>query len=172
MKKKICNMLMLIALCLITTGCGVNDETQTKNSKESVQQEIVKFVNEDLSSVVVYKEAAVQTYNSYFLSDSVEQDSFLSELNAAAIPNIEEYIKQLEELDISSTEVMELRDLLLLEAKVQKEALELTSKAIEEGDAEKLKQVESLISQAGEYRTEYETKLKEFCDQYNIVIQK
>ena len=73
MKKRILALVLATAMIFSVVGCGKKKD-KDEATGASVQEEIVKLVNEDLPGIAADRDNAVSIYNEYF-KDSSSQDS-------------------------------------------------------------------------------------------------
>lgn len=161
--------LMTVAACGLV-GCG-KDKSKGQESKDvSVQQDIVEFVNEEVPAIRTYRDSAIATYNSYFEESNMDTDTFLQELTTSAMPDMQTFIDKLEDVDIDTAEVEELRGLYVSSAQKQYDAMELVTKAIQEENPDYLTQADLLIAEAENLLSQYESQLKLLCIDYDVEI--
>lgn len=169
MKKKIYVMFMLLAMLFTVAGCG-KENKENVSEEVSVQDDIVNFVNVELAGIMTYRDTAIESYNSYFMEESVNVSDFLTELEAAAIPNMESFVSELEKIQVETPEVQELKDMYLESANMQLEAMRMVVTAIKEENPDYLAEADILISGAGDIMIQYESKLKLLCIDYDVDI--
>lgn len=170
MKKRMYAVFMMLVMALCMTACGKDKEKDEATESVSVQDDIVEFVNVELAAVLTYRDTAIESYNSYFISEDMDTAAFLTELEVAAIPNMESFITELENIQVATSEVQELKDLCIESANKQLEAMKLVVTAIKEENPDYLAQADILISEAGELMTQYESALKLLCIDYDVDI--
>lgn len=173
MKKVIYGMLLTVAFASCFTGCGKKDDEATTQEKVAefspeVKEEIISFVNDGVAAKQEDRKAAIDIYNSYFTEDKVDLEAFKSKLNDEAIPKMQGYIDDISAIEAKSDDVKELKELFLLGAQKQHEAMVMVSSALDTENPEFLTQANSLISESESYITQYETKLRLLTIDYNI----
>ncbi len=169
MKKKIYVMFMMLVMLFTVVGCG-KEKKENVSEEVSVQDDIVNFVNVELAGIMTYRDTAIESYNSYFMEESVNVSDFLTELEVAAIPNMESFVSELEKIQVETPEVQELKDMYLESANMQLEAMRMVVTAIKEENPDYLAEADILISDAGDIMIQYESKLKLLCIDYDVDI--
>lgn len=169
MRKKIYVMFMMMTMLFAFSGCG-KDKDENVSEEVSVQDDIVNFVNVELAGIMTYRDTAIESYNSYFVEENVNVSEFLTELEVAAIPNMESFVSGLEKVQVDTPEVQELKDMYLESANMQLEAMKMVVTAIKEENPDYLAEADILISDAGEIMIQYESKLKLLCIDYDVDI--
>ncbi len=170
MKKLLCLTIITVAMMFSLVACGNDDKKTDTTETVSVQDDLVEFINVELAPILTYRDTAIESYNSYFKADSMDKEAFLSELKVAAIPNMEDFITNLEAIEVSTDEVAALKDLYLQSARKQLEAMNLVKDAILDENPDYLEQADALIREADSLLAQYETDLKALCNDYNIDI--
>ena len=96
MKKRILAVLLSAAMVFSVVGCGKKKDEDAADPDATVQEEIVKFVNEDLPSIASDRDSAVSIYNAYF-EDGADQDSeaWKTKLESEALVSYDTYLANL-----------------------------------------------------------------------------
>ncbi len=167
MKKKIYIVAMILALSATLCGCGKKEE---KEDTASVRDDVIEFVNQELPAIEADRNSAIAVYNSYFVSDDVDLDLFVSNMNSSAIPSMETYISNLTAIEVATDEVVILKNMCLQCAQKQHDAMKKVVLAIEEQNPDYLSEAEGLISEAETTMAEYQEELKAIAADNNITI--
>lgn len=171
MKKRFLLAILSLTFACSLCACGkkeAEEQPTTEATTEAVQDDIVSFVNDSLPAIESQRESAVGIYNSYFVDETPELETFLNALTNQAIPQMEDYIVALTAIDTKSTETSELKSLYIQSAQKQHDAMQMVATAIENENPEYLSQANDLIREADNYITQFETKLSQIATQYNI----
>lgn len=170
MKKKMIALFLSAAMILGVVGCGKKDE-EVVDESATVQEEIVKFVNEDLPALASDRDNAVNIYNQYF-EDGSDQDSetWRKKLEDEALVSYNTYIDNLNALEYNNAEVVNLRDIFVKSASSQRDAIEYVDEAIANLDSTKLGDAAQCISDSNTYLNMYQDELQRLCDKYGIEI--
>lgn len=175
MKKKIWAAVLTMAfLILPLSGCGSKSDTTTEGQNSdgaSVQEEVVKMVNEDLPSIAADRDKAVAAYNAYFESEPTASasDAWKNTLQNDALVSYDTYLANLGNITYQNQEVESLKDLYQQSAELQRDAIQDVVDALNSADSEKLESANVKIHNSMVYLKQYEDGLKSLCDQYGIV---
>lgn len=169
MKKKLYIFMTVIALGASLCACG-KKKSESGASNSELRDDIIEFVNEELPAVKSDRESAVATYNKYFDDSEVDLQAYLGELKDTAIPTYESYISSLEAIDVSTDEVKELKNLYILSAQKQLDAMKLVAEAIETQNADLLSEANASIEESKTALNDYNTKLRSLAQTNNIEI--
>ncbi len=169
MKKKIYIISMVLALSAALCGCGKKEKE--KKDTVSVKDDVVEFVNDELAPIETDRNNAIAIYNSYFATEDVDLEIFVTNMKDNAIPSMETYISNLTTIEVSTDEVTALKNICLQSAQKQYDAMKKVVLAIEEQNPEYLTEAETLITEAEASIYQYETQLKLLAEENDIVIQ-
>jgi len=169
MKKKIYIAAMILSLSAALCGCGKKDEK--KDDTVSVKDDVVEFVNEELTAIESDRTNAIAIYNSYFASEDIDLAVFVTNMNDSAIPSMETYISNLTAIEVDTDEVMALKNLCLQSAQKQHDAMKKVVLAVEEQNPEYLTEAETLITEAESSMIQYESELRLLAVDHGITIQ-
>ena len=172
MKKRILAVLLSAAMVFSVVGCGKKkDDDSAADPEATVQEEIVKFVNEDLPSINADRDSAVSVYNAYF-EDGADQDSeaWKTKLENEALASYDTYLENLNGFEYTNAEVSNLRDLYAKSAHSQRDAIQYVVDAITDLDSTKLDDASQSIKDSKTYLQMYEDELERLCDEYGITI--
>lgn len=172
MKNRLLLFLIFATFIISLAACKNKDANADKEGNSiSIQADVVEFVNDELAPILTYRNTAISSYNSYFQTNEMDTQAFLTELEAATIPNMEAFLEGLNNIEVATPEVCELKEIYILSATKQLEAMKLVALAIKEENPDYLTQADVLISEAGKYMTQYESALKTLCEEHNIDIE-
>lgn len=156
MKKKLYIFAITAVMVFSFAGCG----KKGKNEAVDVKADVIEFVNEELAAIDEKRSSAVDVYNSYFSDKKVNLDIFLSDMERVAIPNMEEYMKDLNAIETGTDEVENLKELYSLGAQFQLDAMNKVVLAIKEENPDYLTEASEMIKQSESYFGEYEAQLQ------------
>lgn len=165
MKEKIYLAVIILALACASFGCGNKD-----NADNVLQEDITTFVNESLPSISEERNNAISIYNSYFASEDTDVSQFLTDLQDNAIPDMEEYIYNLNAVETQTDEVAALKELYVQSVQAEYDAMKLVASAIEDENEEYLTQADELIDEASSLMSQYDSQLKSLAADNNISI--
>lgn len=169
MKKKTYIAALACVLVCALAGCGKKDNTEEKTA--DVKSDVIEFVNEELPAAKAEHDRAVATYNAYFAEGSEQDlDAFKASLQDSAIPTMESCIAAIQEIEVETEEVRELKTAYLESVQKEYEAMKMVVSAIEGQNADYLTQADSLISEAATRMQDYQTKLQAIADEQGIVV--
>lgn len=174
MKKKIYLTLLTVIMACSLFGCGKekgkDTTTTTEDPKALVREDIVEFVNKELSSIKGDRDNAINIYNSYFQTEGVDLDQFLAELDSKAIPGMNDYMAKLQAIDVSSNEVSNIKEIYVQSSQKQLDAMNMVASAIREQNPEYLSQADLLIKESKELLASFESELKVLAANYDITV--
>ena len=170
MKKRILALVLATAMIFSVVGCGKKKD-KDEATGASVQEEIVKLVNEDLPGIAADRDNAVSIYNDYFKdSSSQDSESWRTKLESEALTSYDTYLANLDALTYENSEVQNLKDLFAKSASSQRDAIQCVVDAINNLDSAKLGEASQCIDDSETYLKMYEDELKRLCETYNIEI--
>ena len=170
MKKRILALVLATAMIFSVVGCGKKKD-KDEATGASVQEEIVKLVNEDLPGIAADRDNAVSIYNDYFKdSSSQDSESWKTKLESEALTSYDTYLANLDALTYENSEVQNLKDLFAKSASSQRDAIQCVVDAINNLDSAKLGEASQCIDDSETYLKMYEDELKRLCETYNIEI--
>ncbi len=170
MKKRILALVLATAMIFSVVGCGKKKD-KDEATGASVQEEIVKLVNEDLPGIAADRDNAVSIYNEYFKdSSSQDSESWKTKLESEALTSYDTYLANLDALKYENAEVQNLKDLFAKSASSQRDAIQCVVDAINGLDSAKLGDASQCIDDSETYLKMYEDELKRLCENYNIEI--
>ncbi len=170
MKKRILALVLATAMIFSVVGCGKKKD-KDEATGASVQEEIVKLVNEDLPGIAADRDNAVSIYNDYFKdSSSQDSESWKTKLESEALTSYDTYLANLDALTYENAEVQNLKDLFAKSASSQRDAIQCVVDAINNLDSAKLGEASQCIDDSETYLKMYEDELKRLCETYNIEI--
>ena len=170
MKKRILALVLATAMIFSVVGCGKKKD-KDEATGASVQEEIVKLVNEDLPGIAADRDNAVSIYNEYFKdSSSQDSESWKTKLESEALTSYDTYLANLDALKYENAEVQNLKDLFAKSASSQRDAIQCVVDAINGLDSAKLGDASQCIADSETYLKMYEDELKRVCENYNIEI--
>ncbi len=175
MKKRIYLVGLILALSCAIFGCGKkksDDDSSETQIENAAKDDILEFVNVELPAIKSNHENAIAIYNEYFESgEDKDLEKYLTSLNGTAIPAMDIYMSDLAAIEVTSSEVTELKKLLTDEATKQKEAMQCVADAITNQDSDYLVKADEAIDLARESRVQYEDKLIEYANANGITIK-
>ena len=170
MKKRILAVLLSAAMVVSVVGCGKKkDDDSAADPEATVQEEIVKFVNEDLPSINADRDSAVSVYNAYF-EDGADQDSeaWKTKLETEALVSYDTYLDNLNALSYENAEVNNLKDLYVKSSEGQRDAIQHVVNAISEVNTDELDAAQQSITDSQTYLKMYQDELTRLCESYGI----
>lgn len=170
MKKKLYIFSMLLALACATFGCG-KEEKKDVTEEVSVKEDVVEFINDELTPIEAYRNSAIAVYNSYFATEDVDLNLFITNMKDSAIPSMETYISNLTNVEVATTEVTTLKNLCLQSAQKQHDAMLKIVLAVEEQNPDYLTEAETLITEAEESMAQFESNLRTIATDNGITIE-
>ena len=166
--KKIVALSMMFLLALAAFGCG-KKEDEVKDEGPSVQEEIVKMINDDLPSISTERDDAGSIYNEFFKEGAdIDSETWKDQLKNNALVSYDAYLDKLNALNYDNPEVQNLKDLFVKSSNSQRQAIQCVVDAIEGFDSGKLSEAQQAISDSKTYMSMYEDELKRLCASYNI----
>lgn len=156
MKKKIYMLAMIALMAVSVIGCGKSK----KDDSSKLKNDVLEFVNEELPAIEGDRSTAISIYNSYFETEKVDIKQFMEDMEANAIPSMQQYIDKLNAIETDTAEVEELKELYALAAQLQYDAMNKVVLAIKEENSDYLSEAQTMISQADTYYGEYKAKLQ------------
>ena len=170
MKKKVYMAVLTLAFAGLLTGCGKKTEENT-DTGVSIKDDVVEFVNVELPAAKTGHDNAIAIYNAYFAdTGSQDLDTFKTSLQDTAIPEMENYITTISNIDVATDEVKALKDSYLQSVQKECEAMKMVVSAIDGENADYLTQADSLIAEAATLRSDYQTKLQTIANEQGIVV--
>jgi hypothetical protein len=167
--KKICIATAGLSLVAGLVGCG-KKSVDDSDPYAAIRDEVVTFVNEDLAAISAERDEAVAVYNDYFTSDNKEPEAFLETLNNDAIPKMQSFVDELTNIETTTDEVTELKNLYLQGSQKQLDAMNKVAAAITEENTDYLTEADNDITESKSYFTQYESQLKLLAIDCNITI--
>lgn len=168
MKKKVYMAVLTLAFAGLLAGCGKKAEEDTG---VSVKDDVVEFVNVELSTAKADHDNAIAIYNAYFAeTGSQDLDTFKTSLQDTAIPEMENCITTISNIEVATDEVKALKDSYLQSVQKECEAMKMVVSAIDGENADYLTQADSLIAEAATLRSDYQTKLQTIANEQGIVV--
>ncbi len=167
MKKKIYLAVLAVALSCTAFGCGVK---KVEDPYVEIRQDLTEFVNEEIASIAPEREEAVSIYNSYFEKEEPNNEETLKALKETALPKMQSYLDKLNAIEVSTSEVEELKTLYVNAAQAQYEAMTLAVSALEEENPDYLTDAQTKIDEFKSYLTQYESKLKLLAADASITV--
>ena len=175
--KKKRNVLLVagvMAFSMFFTGCGKSKddagETTAKEQTASgndVQAEVVSFVGEKLPAISAERDKAIEIYNKA-VAENLKSDEMMLNLKDSAMPALQNYINELNAIEVTSSEAKELKDLTRQSVEKQYNAMNMVVTAIEDSNPEYLTQAQNLIEEAYETVDKYNDRLKTICSEQGI----
>ena len=170
MKKKLYIMALLVCILSMFTGCGKKKEEESSDPNAVLKDDIIEFVNNKLPAIEGDRDNAVAIYNSYFSTDNVNLEQFSSDLQGTAIPSMETYITNLNNIEVKTDEVKALKDLYLQSAQKQLDAMNKVAAAINEQNPDYLTEADTLIAESENLILQYQTQLRTLAMDAGITI--
>ena len=167
MKKKIYLAVLAVALSCTAFGCGVK---KVEDPYVEIRQDLTEFVNEEIASIAPEREEAVSIYNSYFEKEEPNNEETLKALKETALPKMQSYLDKLNAIEVSTSEVEELKTLYVNAAQAQYEAMTLAVSALEEENPDYLTDAQTKIDEFKSYLAQYESKLKLLAADASITV--
>lgn len=161
MKKYFKATLLLAIMMFCLTGCG----------KDKIKDDLYSFLSEELPAVQEKQVEAVNTYNEYFSAEDMDSAQLLTLLNDTILPEYEEYMTELNAIEVSTDEVKTIKEKYVESAQYQYDAMKTVKDAIENADSDKLTEANDLLEKAKTSLNEYNTQVVELAEAHNITIQ-
>ncbi|MBQ8914356.1 MAG: DUF3053 family protein [Lachnospiraceae bacterium] len=168
MKKIYITLITVCMICLLA-ACGKKEEDEKDNYAE-IKADVIEFVNEELPAIEGDRNTAISIYNSYFTTEDVKIEQFSSDLQNTAIPTMETYMNNLNNIEVSTDEVKALKDLYVQSSQKQLDAMNKVAASINEQNPDYLTEADSLIAESENLLLQYQTQLRTIALDAGITI--
>ncbi len=164
--KRFCALMLAFLMVFSLAGCKSDS---SKEVKDPVQEDLIKYVETDLPTIKGNEALAVERYNevSAGIADMKRKD-IASAFNDEIIPTYTAFVKDLEALSPATEEVKALQSTYLDGAKDQLEGMVELNDAITSNDSEAAKAANDLITQGKTKIEQHRTDIVTLANEHNI----
>ncbi|MCM3595403.1 hypothetical protein M4D55_06310 [Metabacillus idriensis] len=141
-------------------------------SEDSVQEELLTYVNEILPEVTVKETAAISAYDSVsgdnYTSDEVMYSVMVDEVS----PTYNSFIADLEEVQVESEKIKALHENYIKAANIQHSAFILIISGLEEQDRGKIIEANDKLATARKMIREFSDELETLAEENDVTLEK
>lgn len=173
MKKKIAAFLIMVMMLGVLGGCSKDTDAgyEEPGTNPETAKEIVRLVTEDIPGCSTKRDSAVEAYNDFFASEgSADINQWLATLTDAKT-EYEEYISELDSIEVHSADAQELKSLYEKSAKLQYDAMNDIVIALSEYDSSYFDTANEKMSESRNALRDYEDKVKEKAGAFGITLK-
>lgn len=158
--KKFLLLVMCMVLAVSFTGCVESEETK----------ELLSYVNEDLSDLEKCEAKVIDSYNSALEADDDAQAYEI--LSTETLDALEEWEKEIREVqdDLKDSKILEVHAIYSSYATKMRNAVVTMMDASETSDMAKVTEANSILDEANKTAAEFNTKLDELGEEYDVEI--
>ncbi|WP_409294299.1 hypothetical protein V1498_13870 [Peribacillus sp. SCS-26] len=158
--KKIWFMLLL-ALPLALAGCG----------SDPVQDEILKYVNEEMPKLADKEEKVIKDYESITGQNYTDDQTMYDKLQGTIIPKYNEFISDLEGVEVDSKDLSNIHEGYIEAVNIQGEAFVKMTEAIEKQDSGLIAEANSMLADARKKMRTFQSDIKGLAKEHDVTFE-
>jgi hypothetical protein len=135
-----------------------------------VSKELITYINDDMQPLAEQEEELMELYNGV-TGDNYTDDIELYDVLEELVPMYNDFIEDVEAVDISSKEIRDVHELYIEAINLQSEAFIGIQDAIEYQDRLGIQDANSRLSKARKLFRQYEEKMQELMKEHNVKIE-
>lgn len=136
----------------------------------SVQDEILSYVNDDLPTIQKLEDEVIGKYASVTGANYTDDKTLYDALTNEIIPLYTEFIDKLEAIKISDKELKSIHESYIDAAKQQHKALTIMVTALEKQDVSLIQEANELLAKSQRELNTYEVNLKKYAKENDVNI--
>ncbi|WP_147534772.1 hypothetical protein [Bacillus marasmi] len=153
--------LFLIAFVLLS-GC----------LKDPIQEDILNYVNSELSQAHKLEKKAVTAYESVTGANFTNDQALYDALQNEVIPTYKQFLQELKAVKIETEELEKIHDIYIKAAETQLEAFEVIIQALENQNPVLINQANDMLEQGRNQISDYQKKLDNLAQEHNVNLEK
>jgi len=155
--KKVIKIILIPFLFLIT-AC----------STDPVQEDLLQYVNEDMTTAFELEAKAVSAYDSVSGLNYTDDWTMYDTIQTTVIPNYNEFIKELNRVKVETDEVREIHEIYIKGADIQYNAFVKILTALETQDITLVEEANAMLEEARTLIREYMNELDKLAKEHEV----
>lgn len=135
---------------------------------DPVQEDLLVYLNEDLSEISHLENEAVTAYESVTGSNYTDDYTLYDTLLLDVIPAYQEFQDKLESISVKTDELREIHETYIEAVNLQSNAFLKIVTALEEYDSGKIEEANEMLSEARKLIREYNHEIEKLAKEHNV----
>ncbi|WP_413304149.1 hypothetical protein AA0X95_00370 [Bacillus sp. 1P10SD] len=154
--------LILLPLIFLLSGCG----------GDPVHDDLLNYVNKEMKEAGKLESAAVSAYEGVSGANYTDDQTMYDALTKDIIPNYNEFIKELDSVNIETEELQDIHEIYIEGADIQFKAFTTIKQALEEQDPALIQQANDMLADARKHIRDYQNKLDKLAKEHDVKIER
>ncbi|MEH7416184.1 hypothetical protein V7266_12945 [Neobacillus drentensis] len=152
---------IVLPFILLLSGC-FNDP---------VQDDLLNYVNKEMKQAGKLEAAAVSAYEGVSGANYTDDQTMYDALTKKVIPNYNEFIKELDSVNIETDELKKIHEIYIEGADIQFKAFITIKQALEEQDPALVQEANDMLADAREHIRDYNSKLNNLAKEHDVKLK-
>lgn len=151
---------IVLPFILLLSGCF----------SDPVQDDLLNYVNKEMKQAGKLEAAAVSAYEGVSGANYQDDQTMYDALTKEVIPNYNEFIKELDSVNIETDELQEIHEIYIEGADIQYKAFVTIKQALEEQDPALVQEANDMLADARDHIRDYKNKLNKLAKDHDVKI--
>ena len=151
---------IVLPFILLLSGCF----------SDPVQDDLLNYVNKEMKQAGKLEAAAVSAYEGVSGANYKDDQTMYDALTKEVIPNYNEFIKELDSVNIETDELQEIHEIYIEGADIQYKAFVTIKQALEEQDPALVQEANDMLADARDHIRDYKNKLNKLAKDHDVKI--
>lgn len=137
---------------------------------DPVQDDLLNYLNEEIDDVADLEAEALDAYDSVTGANYVDDYLLYDTLSYTVIPVYQEFVSELEAIDVETDELREIHETYIEGANTQYNAFVKIMTAIEEQDPNKIEEANLMLDDARKLLRDFNNDIENLAEEHNVEI--
>ncbi len=135
---------------------------------DPVQDDLITYINDDIPAVFELEAKAIGSYDRVTGVNYTDDFVLYDALNNEIIPTYNEFIKELEAIEMETDELRNIHEGYIKGANIQYNAFVKMVTALEEQDRQLIEEANSMLDQARKHMRDYQADIKKLAKEHDV----
>ncbi|MBH0169180.1 hypothetical protein [Fictibacillus sp. 18YEL24] len=151
---------VLFLICILS-GCG-----------DPIKDDLLNYVNEEMPTIGKEESTIIGKYDNVTGSNYTDDQTLYDALKVEIIPSYNEFIKELEAVEIDTEELRKLHENFIEAANIQASAFLLIVSAIENQDSTMINEANEKLNTARKMMRDYKNDVEKLAKKHDVKLEK
>jgi hypothetical protein len=150
--------MVLFPFVLLLAGCF----------SDAVQDDLINYANNEMITAAELEDTAISAYDNVSGANYTDDETMYAALVDVVIPNYNEFISELNDVNVKTDELREIHEIYIKGADTQYNAFVKITRALEEQDTSMIEEANGMLDEAKRNLRDYQHKLTNLASEHEV----
>jgi hypothetical protein len=138
---------------------------------DPVKDDLLNYVNKEMKTAYQLEVKAISAYEGVSGANYKDDQTMYDALNKEVIPNYNEFIKELDKVNIETDELKSIHETYIKGAEIQYNAFLKIRQALEQQNPDMIQEANDMLSEARKHIRDYKNKLTKLAKDHDVKLK-